>query len=213
MTAPKLRVFIPFAMGYFLSYLFRVVNAVIAPDLAADIGVDPSQLGLLTSAYFISFASFQLPLGVLLDRFDPRKIEASLLVFAAAGAVVFAKAESLRGLVIGRALMARPKLMLLDEPSLGLAPLLVQEIYEIIQKINAEQKMAILLVEQNVRAALAIADYGHVLENGRVVLSGPAENLRDNEDIREFYMGLSAVGSQKSYREVKHYRRRKRWLG
>jgi branched-chain amino acid transport system ATP-binding protein len=116
-------------------------------------------------------------------------------------------------LVIGRALMARPKLMLLDEPSLGLAPLLVQEIYEIIQKINADQKMAILLVEQNVRAALGIADYGHVLENGRAVLSGPAENLRDNEDVREFYMGLSTVGSQKSYREVKHYRRRKRWLG
>jgi branched-chain amino acid transport system ATP-binding protein len=116
-------------------------------------------------------------------------------------------------LVTGRALMARPKLMLLDEPSLGLAPLLVQEIYEIIQKINADQQMAILLVEQNVRAALGIADYGHVLENGRVVLNGPAENLRDNEDVREFYMGLSAVGAQKSYREVKHYRRRKRWLG
>jgi branched-chain amino acid transport system ATP-binding protein len=115
-------------------------------------------------------------------------------------------------LVIGRALMARPKLMLLDEPSLGLAPLLVQEIYEIIQKINAEQKMAILLVEQNARAALGIADYGYVMENGRVVLSGPAERLRDNEDVKEFYMGLSAVGSRKSYREVKHYRRRKRWL-
>jgi branched-chain amino acid transport system ATP-binding protein len=116
-------------------------------------------------------------------------------------------------LVIGRALMARPKLMLLDEPSLGLAPILVQEIYEIIRRINAEQNMAILLVEQNVRAALGIADYGHVLENGRLVLSGPAENLRDNENVREFYMGLSAVGSQKSYRDVKHYRRRKRWLG
>jgi branched-chain amino acid transport system ATP-binding protein len=116
-------------------------------------------------------------------------------------------------LVIGRALMARPKLMLMDEPSLGLAPLLVQEIYEIIQKIGAEQNMAILLVEQNVRAALGIADYGHVLENGRIVLSGPAESLRDNEDVREFYMGLSSVGAQKNYREVKHYRRRKRWLG
>jgi branched-chain amino acid transport system ATP-binding protein len=116
-------------------------------------------------------------------------------------------------LVIGRALMARPKLMLMDEPSLGLAPLLVEEIYEIIKKISSEQNMAILLVEQNVRAALGIADYGHVLENGRIVLSGPAENLKDNEDVREFYMGLSAVGSQKSYRDVKHYRRRKRWLG
>ena len=115
-------------------------------------------------------------------------------------------------LVIGRALMARPKLMLLDEPSLGLAPLLVQDIYGIIQRIGTEQKTAILLVEQNVSAALGIADYGYVMENGRVVLGGPAETLRDNEDVREFYLGLSAVGSRKSYREVKHYRRRKRWL-
>jgi branched-chain amino acid transport system ATP-binding protein len=115
-------------------------------------------------------------------------------------------------LVIGRALMSRPKLMLLDEPSLGLAPLLVEEIYKIIQRINGEQKMVILLVEQNARAALGIADYGYVMENGKVVLDGPAEKLRDNEDVREFYLGLSAVGSRKSYREVKHYRRRKRWL-
>jgi branched-chain amino acid transport system ATP-binding protein len=115
-------------------------------------------------------------------------------------------------LVIARALMAQPKLMLLDEPSLGLAPLLVQEIYEIIKKINAEQKMAILLVEQNARAALGIAHYGYVLESGRVVLNGPADTLRDNANIREFYLGLSAVGSKKSYRDVKHYRRKKRWL-
>jgi branched-chain amino acid transport system ATP-binding protein len=115
-------------------------------------------------------------------------------------------------LVIGRALMARPKLMLLDEPSLGLAPLLVQEIYEIIERINTEQKMAILLVEQNARAALGISDYGYVMENGRVVLEGPAEKLKDNEDVQEFYMGLSTVGSKKSYREIKHYRRKKRWL-
>jgi len=115
-------------------------------------------------------------------------------------------------LVIGRALMARPKLMLLDEPSLGLAPLLVQDICEIIRKISADQKMAILLVEQNARAALGIADDGYVMENGRVVLNGPAAGLRDNEDVREFYLGLSAVGSRKSYREVKHYRRKKRWL-
>jgi branched-chain amino acid transport system ATP-binding protein len=115
-------------------------------------------------------------------------------------------------LVIGRGLMARPKLMLLDEPSLGLAPLLVKEIYEIIQRINAEQKMSILLVEQNARAALGIADYGYVMENGRIALGGPAERLKDNQDVQEFYMGLSAAGSRKSYREVKHYRRKKRWL-
>jgi branched-chain amino acid transport system ATP-binding protein len=115
-------------------------------------------------------------------------------------------------LVIGRALMARPKLMLLDEPSLGLAPMLVQEIYKIIKRINAERKMSMLLVEQNARAALNIADYGYVMENGRIVLSGPADRLRSNEDIREFYMGLSAVGSRKSYRDVKHYRRKKRWV-
>jgi branched-chain amino acid transport system ATP-binding protein len=102
--------------------------------------------------------------------------------------------------------------MLLDEPSLGLAPLLVREIYEIIRRINAEQDMSILVVEQNVRAALGIADYGYVMENGRIVLGGPAERLRDNEDVKEFYMGLSAIGSRKSYREIKHYRRRKRWL-
>jgi branched-chain amino acid transport system ATP-binding protein len=115
-------------------------------------------------------------------------------------------------LVIGRALMANPKLMLLDEPSLGLAPLMVQEIYEIIRRINAEQEMSILLVEQNAVAALGVADYGYVMENGRIVVSGSAEMLRDNEEVREFYLGLSAVGSKKSYREVKHYRRRKRWL-
>jgi branched-chain amino acid transport system ATP-binding protein len=115
-------------------------------------------------------------------------------------------------LVIGRALMARPKLILLDEPSLGLAPLLVEEIYEIIREINSEEKMAILLVEQNARAALGISGYGYVIENGRVALAGPAEKLRDNEDVQEFYMGLSGVGSKKSYREVKHYRRRKRWI-
>jgi branched-chain amino acid transport system ATP-binding protein len=115
-------------------------------------------------------------------------------------------------LVIGRGLMARPKLMLLDEPSLGLAPLMVQEIYEIIRRINEEQKMAILLVEQNARAALGIADYGYVIENGRIVLSGGADMLKGNEDVREFYMGLSVAGSKKSYREFKHYRRKKKWV-
>ena len=116
-------------------------------------------------------------------------------------------------LVMGRAMMARPKLMLLDEPSLGLAPLMVEEIYAIVQRVNAEEKTSILLVEQNARAALSIAEFGYVMENGKVVLDGPAEKLRENEDVREFYMGLSQVGEKKSYREVKHYRRRKRWLG
>ena len=100
-----LRIFLPFALGYFLSYLYRTVNAVIAPNLANDIGVDPSGLGLLTAAYFIAFASSQLPLGILLDRFGPRRIEAGLLLFAAAGAYIFARSETLTGLAIGRALI------------------------------------------------------------------------------------------------------------
>lgn len=116
-------------------------------------------------------------------------------------------------LVIGRALMSHPKVMLLDEPSLGLAPLLVEEIYKIINRINAEEKTAILLVEQNASIALDLAQYGYVMENGRVVLDGPSDKLKDNEDIKEFYLGLGQVGEKKSYREVKHYKRRKRWLG
>jgi len=115
-------------------------------------------------------------------------------------------------LVIGRAMMSTPKLMLLDEPSLGLAPLLVEEIYNIIKRFNTEHKTSVLLVEQNVRIALSIARYGYVMESGRIVLDGSAEFLRNNEDIKEFYMGLSTVGTKKSYREVKHYKRRKRWL-
>jgi branched-chain amino acid transport system ATP-binding protein len=114
--------------------------------------------------------------------------------------------------VIGRAMMATPKLMMLDEPSLGLAPLLVEEIYDIIKRFNTEQKTSILLVEQNVRIALSIAHYGYVMENGRVVLDGSTDFLKNNEDVKEFYMGLSALGTKKSYREVKHYKRRKRWL-
>ncbi|MFQ5826971.1 MAG: ABC transporter ATP-binding protein [Dehalococcoidia bacterium] len=115
-------------------------------------------------------------------------------------------------LVIGRGLMAHPKLMLLDEPSLGLAPFLVQEIFDIVKRINAEEKTSVLLVEQNARAALAIADYGYIMESGRVVLDGEAEKLANNEDVKEFYFGLSEVGQRKSYRDVKHYKRRKRWL-
>jgi branched-chain amino acid transport system ATP-binding protein len=115
-------------------------------------------------------------------------------------------------LVIGRAMMARPSLMMLDEPSLGLAPLLVEEIYDIIRRFNTDRKTSVLLVEQNVRVALGIAHYGYVMENGRIVLDGTADFLQNNEDVKEFYLGLSALGKQKSYRDIKHYKRRKRWL-
>ena len=115
--------------------------------------------------------------------------------------------------VIGRALMAKPRLMLLDEPSLGLAPLLVQNIFEIIQRINQESGVSILLVEQNANVALKVAEKAYVMETGRIVLDGPSEQLAENADIKEFYLGLTQVGERKSYRDVKHYKRRKRWLG
>ncbi len=115
-------------------------------------------------------------------------------------------------LAIGRALMARPTMMLLDEPSLGLAPLLVQEIFGIIQRINRDEGVTILLVEQNARLALSVADYGYLMENGRVVMADETAKLRDNADVREFYLGLSAGNTAKSYRSIKSYKRRKRWL-
>jgi branched-chain amino acid transport system ATP-binding protein len=115
-------------------------------------------------------------------------------------------------LVMGRALMSTPKVMLLDEPSLGLSPLLVREIFGIIKRINKEEGTSILLVEQNAKIALSTSDYGYIMENGRIVLDGSSPKLKENEDIKEFYLGLSQVGKRKSYREVKHYRRRKRWL-
>ena len=115
-------------------------------------------------------------------------------------------------LAIGRALMARPKLLLLDEPSLGLAPMLVEEIFEIVRRVNQEEGVGILLVEQNATMALELAEYGYVIENGRIVLDGDAATLKGNEDIQEFYLGLSAVGTRKNYRDVTHYKRRKRWL-
>ena len=115
-------------------------------------------------------------------------------------------------LVIGRALMSEPKVILLDEPSLGLAPLVIAEIFRVIRRLKDEQQMTVLLVEQNAALALDIADYGYVMENGRIVLEGPADNLRQNSDIKEFYLGLNDAGARKSYRDTKHYRRRKRWL-
>ena len=115
--------------------------------------------------------------------------------------------------VIGRALMAKPKLMLLDEPSLGLAPLLVRDIFDIIKKVNKETGVSILLVEQNANIALKTASDAYVMENGRIVLDGTAEQLQNNADIKEFYLGIGSSGERKSYREIKHYKRRKRWIG
>ena len=115
-------------------------------------------------------------------------------------------------LVIGRALMSAPKVMLLDEPSLGLAPMLVEEIFAIVQRLNQREQLTVLLVEQNATMALRIADHGYVMENGRIVLEGTGDSLRENPDIKEFYLGLTEVGARKSYRDVKHYKRRKRWL-
>ena len=114
---------------------------------------------------------------------------------------------------IGRALMARPRIMLLDEPSMGLAPLLVEEIFNIIRKLNQDENVTMLLAEQNAAMALDYAAYGFIMENGRVVLDGEADTLKDNADVKEFYLGLTGVGKKKSYRDVKHYKRRKRWLG
>lgn len=115
-------------------------------------------------------------------------------------------------LAIGRALMARPKLMLLDEPSLGIAPLLVQEIFQLIKKINNEEKTTILLVEQNANVAFSICDYAYIMEGGRVAMSGTTEQMKSNDDVKEFYLGMGEGKEKKSYRELKSYKRRKRWL-
>jgi branched-chain amino acid transport system ATP-binding protein len=112
---------------------------------------------------------------------------------------------------IGRALMSRPKMILLDEPSMGLAPQLVEEIFEIVRKLNEEQGVSFLLAEQNTNIALRYAKYGYILESGRIVLDGHAHALRENEDVKEFYLGIGGEG-RRSFKNVKHYKRRKRWL-
>ena len=112
---------------------------------------------------------------------------------------------------VGRALMAKPRMILLDEPSMGLAPQIVEEIFEIVRDLNGKERVSFLLAEQNTTVALRYADYGYILENGRVVMDGAANELAQNEDVKEFYLGLSTAG-RKSFRDVKHYRRRKRWL-
>jgi branched-chain amino acid transport system ATP-binding protein len=112
---------------------------------------------------------------------------------------------------VGRALMAKPKMILLDEPSMGLAPQIVSEIFEIVEDLNKKENVSFLLAEQNTTVALRHADYGYILENGRIVMDGPANELASNEDVKEFYLGISGAG-RKSFRDAKHYRRRKRWL-
>jgi branched-chain amino acid transport system ATP-binding protein len=112
---------------------------------------------------------------------------------------------------IGRALMSRPKMILLDEPSMGLAPQLVEEIFEIVRKLNEEQGVSFLLAEQNTNIALRYAKYGYILESGRIVLDGEAHALRENEDVKEFYLGIGGEG-RRSFKNVNHYKRRKRWL-
>jgi len=115
-------------------------------------------------------------------------------------------------LVVGRGLMCEPRLMLIDEASLGLAPILIRNLFDALIKINSEEKIAMLMVEQNAQIALEVSSFGYVMENGRVVLDGPSEKLLENEDVKEFYLGLGQQ-KRKSYKEVKHYKRRKRWLG
>jgi branched-chain amino acid transport system ATP-binding protein len=113
---------------------------------------------------------------------------------------------------VGRALMARPQVLMLDEPSLGLAPQIVETIFDTILTLNATRALTVLLVEQNAQLALSTATYGYIMENGRIVLDGPSERLRNNTDVQEFYLGFGASGTRKSMRDVKHYKRRKRWL-
>jgi branched-chain amino acid transport system ATP-binding protein len=147
----------------------------------------------------------------------PWTLDGVLEMFPALGARLSSMGNLLSGgeqqmLAIGRALMAEPKLLILDEPSLGLAPMLIEQIRDIIVDIN-KQGVSVLLIEQNAMMALSIADFGYVMESGKVVMDGPAQKLLNDEDVQEFYLGLHGDGGErKSFRDVKHYKRRKRWL-
>ena len=152
------------------------------------------------------------------DRNEVRRdIERALEYFPRLEKTLHVKSGYLSGgeqqmLAISRALMGKPRLLLLDEPSLGLAPLLVKEIFSIIKRINRQDAISILLVEQNANMALQIAGHGYIMENGRIVMDDPCDKLQKNEDVMEFYLGITAEGGKKSFAEVKHYKRRKRWL-
>lgn len=152
------------------------------------------------------------------DRKEVRRdIERALEYFPRLKKTMHVKAGYLSGgeqqmLAISRALVGKPQLLLLDEPSLGLAPLLVKEIFSIIKRINEQDSISILLVEQNANMALKIANHGYIMENGRIVMDDSCEKLRKNEDVMEFYLGITEEGGKKSFAEVKHYKRRKRWL-
>jgi branched-chain amino acid transport system ATP-binding protein len=161
---------------------------------------------LLTGAYTRSggSANVKRDLEMVYDYFPPLKDRRGSLAGYISGGEQQMTA-------IGRALMSAPTMMLLDEPSMGLAPQLVEEIFEIVKRLNAEQGLSVLLAEQNTNMALKYASYGYILENGRVVMDGEAKSLRENEDVREFYLGIGG-SDRKSFRDVKSYKRRKRWL-
>ncbi len=163
--------------------------------------------------------NLRLGLHLCSDRaIAERERERCLELFPALRGLLERQAGYLSGgemqmLLVSRALLLQPRLLLLDEPSMGLAPLLVRQIFGALARINRERGLAMLLVEQNARAALEIADHAYIIENGRIVMHGAAADMRNNEDIREFYLGLSVGREKKSFRDVKHYKRRKRWLG
>jgi branched-chain amino acid transport system ATP-binding protein len=148
---------------------------------------------------------YKKDLALIYDYFPPLKeLRKALAGYCSGG--------ELQMLVMGRALMAHPQLLLLDEPSLGLAPLVVMEIFRIIERINKEQGTTIILVEQNASMALKIAHYGYIMENGKIVMEGSSADLKENPDIKEFYLGMGTSGDAKSYSDIKSYKRRKRWL-